>query len=152
MKKLISILAVISMLPLISSCSTLSSSLNGSRQDFPRSGLQNYETPAAILTDLETGGMTCENFEQKTGSRHAASSADCDLLLEDDTTKQIILMTFSSETNKEDQADVYRWLGEAIDSYGFVEGGNWMINCGERNICTGLQEILGGRQETKPYV
>lgn len=119
-------------------------------QTFPLSGLQSYDLPDEILEDLEAGGLTCENYERGSGGMHSASSGECDLNLKGGETKQIILMTFSSDTNKEGQANLYRELGELIDGYGFVEGGNWMINCGTASACQQVSEIVGGRQETKP--
>lgn len=117
---------------------------------FPRSGLQTYETPDEIVADLNSG-LTCSNYRRSTsGSVNAASSGSCDLELESGSTEEILLMIFSSETNKENQAGVYRELGSIIKEYGFVEGGNWMINCGRRNLCESIAGVLGGRTETLP--
>lgn len=116
---------------------------------FPLSGLQDYENPDQIAADLKEGGLPCGRFEQSSGSRYAAGSADC-WISDSGEEEQIILMTFSSETNKDSQVQTYRQIGSIIKSYAFVEGGNWLVNCNMTNLCDKIQGILGGRLEKDP--
>ncbi|MGW5523594.1 hypothetical protein [Gordonia sp. NPDC003950] len=62
------------------------------------------------------------------------------------------MMVFSSDANKEHQAELYRDVGQMLDGYGFVEGGNWMVNCDTRPVCLKVADILGGRTETLPLI
>ncbi|MFI8694789.1 hypothetical protein [Dietzia maris] len=121
---------------------------------FPLSGLQDYDTPDQIASDLNEGGFDCQRFERKTGSMNATSSGNCWWPGGGGKEQEIILMIFNSDSNKEEQANLYRSIGEVfgeeVGDYGLVEGGNWMVNCGNREACDGVANALGGRIEIEP--
>lgn len=120
-------------------------------EQYPRSGLQTYETPDQIHADLDTR-FNCLNFKRTTGSRTAASSGNCDLETSDGGSQQLIMTIFSADANKQEQIGIYRSVGEMLDTYGFVEGGNWLVYCEAASICQPIAEVLGGRVETLPVV
>lgn len=127
-----------------------------SQPEFPLSGLQEYETPDQIASDLTEGGFACERFERQTGSMNAASSGNCWWSGGAGSEQEIILMIFNSDANKEEQADLLRDMGAVFGiedwEYGFVEGGNWMVNCGNRDACDGVAGALGGRMDVDPLI
>lgn len=117
--------------------------------EYPRSGLQTYETVEQLHSDLQSG-VVCTNFERYDRSVNAASSGQCDVAMEDGSSRQLIVMLFSSDVNKQSQIGVYRDVGDTIGKYGFVEGGNWLVNCETLAVCEAVAGALGGRVETLP--
>lgn len=121
-----------------------------SYQDVPLSGLQTYETPEQLYADFNRRYI-CTDFTRGSGSWNAASSGECNLSMQDNTTRQLIFLLFSSETNKQSQIALYRSLGPRTGGYGFVEGGNWLVNCGDEYVCEYVAGVLGGRTEARSY-
>lgn len=119
--------------------------------EYPLSGLQEYEAADEIAADLNAGGFECANYERRTGGLNSASSGNC-WHPNDETGKdqEIIVMIFNTESDQKRQAQFYRDMAELFDdgTGGFVEGGNWMVNCGNKPVCAGVEGVLGGRTET----
>ncbi|MET9201137.1 hypothetical protein, partial [Gordonia sp. NPDC003585] len=121
-----------------------------SYQEVPLSGLQTYETPDQLYADFSRRYI-CTDYFRDRGGWNSASSGECNFLLGDNTTRQLIFLLFSSETNKQSQIALYRSLGPRTGGYGFVEGGNWLVNCGDEYVCEYVAGVLGGRTEARSY-
>lgn len=121
---------------------------------YPLSGLQEYETPDEMAADLNAGGFDCEGYERTSGFVNAASSGECWHPRSGDEDLQTILMIFNTEADQRNQVEIYREMAELLSDMetGFVEGGNWMVNCGDHTSCAEVQEILGGRKEISPLI
>ncbi|GFK17959.1 hypothetical protein [Corynebacterium glutamicum] len=116
---------------------------------YPLSGLQEYEVSDQIAEELNAGGFDCTDYERGTGSLTAASSGTCwHPHADTEKDQEIIVMVFNTESDQNSQAQLYRNMADLIDSGGFVTGGNWMVNCGNKPVCTSVAEVLGGRTET----
>lgn len=119
--------------------------------EYPLSGLQEYEIADEIATDLNAGGFECSNYERRSGGLNSASSGECWHPNEETGEDQeVIVMIFNTESDQKRQAQLYREMTELLDdgSGGFVEGGNWMVNCGNTPVCESVAGVLGGRTET----
>ena len=129
---------------------------DASESKFPLSGLQDYELPDQIASDMNEGGFACERFERQTGSMNAASSGNCWWSDGSGEEQEIIVMIFNSDAKKEEQASLLRDIGDTFGiedwPYGLVEGGNWMVNCGNREACNGVANALGGSMDVHPLI
>ena len=120
---------------------TSSSTPTSTTVELPMSGQQEYETVKAMQSDLRTGGIVCYDLTLRPG-KFAAQMGACNV--EGD---EIVLSTFADEVSQRQAQDALASLEEITGEYGFVSGGNWLVNCGEKAMCLKVQGVLGGRAE-----
>ena len=110
-------------------------------EEFPMSGLQEYQTVKEIQTDLRKGGIVCYDLTLRSGT-FAAQMGACDF-----EGQELVLSTFADDVTQRQAQNALSDLEEITGGYGFVSGGNWLVNCGKKAVCLDVQAVLGGRAE-----
>jgi hypothetical protein len=114
-----------------------------SLQRYPMSGLQDYDTVRALVSDLAGAGLPCSTpLTLDSNSRYAVQQGRCRV---NDT--EMVFGIFSSDAQRAQGESVVRELKTLGVDYGFVEGGNWLVNCGGTDQCSQVKAIIGGRLE-----
>ena len=107
----------------------------------PLSGMQEYASADEISTDLADRGHECR-YEKRQGSKFATSAGSCWI---DD--HELVLSVYTTQDLAEESLSVYQLFEDQEVDYGVIVGNRWTVNCGSRDECLPLQDVLGGRLE-----
>jgi hypothetical protein len=107
----------------------------------PLSGMQEYTSAEEISTDLADRGHECR-YEKRQGSKFATSSGSCWI-----DEHELVLSVYTTQDLAEESLSVHQLFEDAGIDYGIIVGNRWTVNCGSRDQCLPLQDVLGGRLE-----
>lgn len=146
------ILASITCLAAVAGCSSTDTSTTAaevstatsSASRYPLSGLQDYTSVRDLVADLSGGGLECAAPLTLDGnSRFAVQQGRCTI-----NGTEMVFGIFSSDAQRAQGEAYVRELKTLGLDYGFIEGGNWLVNCSGAEPCTAVKAVIGGRVET----
>jgi len=105
----------------------------------PRDGGR-YDTPQALIAELERRGVACTGYDETEGAIGAVFRGSCYI-----GGQEAVVSIYATSADAQAHPRILAGLSEGIDDVDMVVGLNWTVNCDTPAMAAQLSGVLGGQ-------